>query len=352
MSYRVLLSTPHPNWPLLRQLPGQSARMFSEHSSKTEPRTATWDDWTFIVDEEADEVDAWVVLEDVTTPQRTKVSPQNTLLLTGEPPSMRRYRQSYLQQFAHVITCHASLANDYVRQPDIQLASQGLPWHIGVDRLNNDSVRFAYDDFATAPQPTKRGLISVVCSNKTITRDHRARLEFVRTLQQHFGNDLCVFGRGFKEIGDKWDAIAPFQYHIVLENDSVAHYFSEKLTDCFLAQTYPIYYGCPNVDQYFSTQSLTPIDIHQPAQAISSIQQVIDANLAQTRIDAVRRSRDLVLNEYNLFAIIRNFFEPRFAADRPQTNRPVEQTLYPRRHKWSLQWAKLQRFHRRLVQAA
>jgi hypothetical protein len=348
MSYRVLISTPHPDWPLLRQLPGQAAHMFAPNKSPGCNRhVATWDDWTFIVDQEPDEVDAWVVLEDVNGPQRTKVPPQNTLLLTGEPPSMRRYRTSYLQQFSQVITCHAALANDNIRQPAIQLAPQGLPWHIGIDRMRNDHVSYAYDDFATAPTPSKTGLLSVVCSNKTITRDHRARLEFVQVLKSHFGSDLAVFGRGFQEIGDKWDAIAPFRFHVVLENDSVAHYFSEKLTDCFLAQTYPIYYGCPNVAQYFPQNGFSAIDIHQPDQAIATIQKAIDAQLDLERGEAVRQSRDLVLNEYNLFSIIRNYFSQRL-----QPGRPLEQTLYPRRHKWSLQWAKLQRLHRRLVQAA
>lgn len=348
MSYRVLISTPHPDWPLLRQLPGQAAHMFpADSTGRNNRRVATWDDWTFIIDQEPDEVDAWVVLEDVIGPQTTKVPAQNTLLLTGEPPSMRRYRASYLQQFSHVITCHAALVHNHVRQPDIQLAPQGLPWHLGIDRSNGDRVQYAYEDLAKAPTPDKRGLISVVCSNKTITRDHRARLEFVQVLKKHFGDDLAVFGRGFQEIGDKWDAIAPFRFHVVLENDSVAHYFSEKLTDCFLAQTYPLYYGCPNVAQYFSNDSFSAINIHQPEQAIQLIQNAIDAQLDRTQVAAVQTSRDRVLNEYNLFSIIRNYFSQCL-----QQGKPCEQTLYPRRHKWSLQWAKLQRFHRRLVQAA
>lgn len=348
MSYRVLISTPHPEWPLLRQLPGLAARMFAPGSDASFNRNeATWDDWTFIIDQEPDEVDAWVVLEDVTRPQRTRVPSQNTLLLTGEPPSMRRYRTSYVQQFAHVITCHSSLADQHIRQPDIQLAPQGLPWHLGVDRLNNDHVRYAYADLANAPIPQKTGLISVICSNKTITRDHRARLEFVQTLKQHFGDALDVFGRGFREIGDKWDAIAPYRFHVVLENDSVSHYFSEKLTDCFLAQSYPLYYGCPNVAQYFSPECFTAIDIHQPDQAIAQIKKAIDSNLDQHAVEAVRDSRDRVLNEYNLFSIVRKYF-----SQQTHVGKPVTQTLYPRRHKWSLQWAKLQRFQRRLAQAA
>jgi len=311
------------------------------------PREATWGDWTFIVDQPAAEVDAWVVLDDITGPQHTRVPPGNTLLLTGEPPSMRSYRASYLQQFSHVITCHASLAGSQFGDVDIQLAPQGLPWHLGVDRMNQDRVQYGYDDLIEARQPIKRGLISVICSNKTITRDHRARLKFVKVLESHFGSDLAVFGRGFREIGDKWDAIAPFRFHVVLENDFIDHYFSEKLTDCFLAQSYPLYYGCPNAAEYFSRDSFTAIDIHQPQRALETIQKALDQQLDQKNIEALRQSRERVLEQYNLFSIIRRHFSQRFSVERPR-----HYTLYPRRHKWSLQWARLQRFRRRLSLAA
>lgn len=310
------------------------------------PREATWGDWTFIVDQPAVEVDAWVVLDDIHGPQRTRVPPGNTLLLTGEPPSIRNYRASYLQQFSHVITCHASLVGSRLGEVDIHLAPQGLPWHLGVDRMNQDRVQYGYEDLIDVRQLAKSGLISVICSNKTITRDHRARLNFVKVLENHFGSDIAVFGRGFREIGDKWDAIAPFRFHVVLENDFVNHYFSEKLTDCFLAQSYPLYYGCPNAAEYFSTDSFTAIDIHQPQHALETIQKALDHQLDHKNAEALRRSRDRVLEEYNLFSIIRRHFSQRFSVERPRNCK-----LYPRRHKWSLQWARLQRFRRRLLQA-
>jgi len=324
-----------------------SQKSDATRSGLRKPGEANWGDWTFIVDQPAAEVDAWVVLDDITGPQQTRVPPGNTLLLTGEPPSMRHYRASYLQQFSHIITCHASLARGQLGGVDIQLAPQGLPWHLGIDRMNQDRVQYGYEDLIDVRQPTKRGLISVICSNKTITRDHRARLNFVKVLESHFGSDLAVFGRGFREIGDKWDAIAPFRFHVVLENDSVDHYFSEKLTDCFLAQSYPLYYGCPNAAQYFSGDSFTAIDIHQPQQALETIQKTLDLQLDQRNAEALQHSRDRVLEEYNLFSIIRRHFSQRFSRERPRNY-----TLYPRRHRLSLQWARLQRFRRRLSPAA
>ena len=44
-----------------------------------------------------------------------------------------------------------------------------------------------------------------------------------------------------------------FQYSIIIENSREAGYFSEKLIDCLITKTIPIYYGCENISEYFNT---------------------------------------------------------------------------------------------------
>jgi|688.fasta_scaffold72507_4 hypothetical protein len=41
------------------------------------------------------------------------------------------------------------------------------------------------------------------------------------------------------------------KYSIIIENSQEKNYFSEKLIDCLLTETIPIYWGCPNIDEYF-----------------------------------------------------------------------------------------------------
>jgi hypothetical protein len=40
-------------------------------------------------------------------------------------------------------------------------------------------------------------------------------------------------------------------FHICIENTSIPNYFSEKILDCFLTKTVPIYCGCPNIGDFF-----------------------------------------------------------------------------------------------------
>lgn len=46
------------------------------------------------------------------------------------------------------------------------------------------------------------------------------------------------------------------QFTIAIENVRQDHYFSEKLIDCFIGLTVPIYIGCPNVEYYFDKRGM------------------------------------------------------------------------------------------------
>lgn len=44
-----------------------------------------------------------------------------------------------------------------------------------------------------------------------------------------------------------------FQFALVIENMNTLNCFTEKIMDCLLTKTIPIYWGCPNIDQFFDT---------------------------------------------------------------------------------------------------
>ena len=49
-------------------------------------------------------------------------------------------------------------------------------------------------------------------------------------------------------------------FHVCIENQSVKHYFTEKLIDSFLTYTLPIYWGCPNIGEYFNLDGMIIVD--------------------------------------------------------------------------------------------
>jgi hypothetical protein len=54
----------------------------------------------------------------------------------------------------------------------------------------------------------------------------------------------------------KYDLFKDVQFSIVVENSKQPNYFTEKLIDCFIAKTVPIYWGCPNIGEYFYTEGM------------------------------------------------------------------------------------------------
>ena len=50
------------------------------------------------------------------------------------------------------------------------------------------------------------------------------------------------------------------EYHIAIENTMMRNMFSEKLIDCFQTKTIPIYYGCPNIGDYFNSDGILSVE--------------------------------------------------------------------------------------------
>ena len=67
-----------------------------------------------------------------------------------------------------------------------------------------------------------------------------------------FTNGVCkIFGKGINGFEDKWDTLRDYKYHIVIENSSFDDYWTEKLADNYLAECFPFYHGCKNINKYF-----------------------------------------------------------------------------------------------------
>ena len=150
----------------------------------------------------------------------------------------------------------------------------------------------------------KTRLISVITSNKAFTRGHLDRIRFVEQLKAHYGDRLDVFGRGFRDFDDKWDVLRPYKYHIVIENTSQPYYWTEKISDCYLAETFPFYYGCTNLTDYFPEASFERIDIRRPEQAIALIDAAIASQRYEQTAPVLAECKLKVLNEYNMFEYV------------------------------------------------
>jgi len=99
------------------------------------------------------------------------------------------------------------------------------------------------------------------------------------------------FGRGFQPIDDKMEAILPYRFHLVLENSVLPNYWTEKLADAYLGWAYPVYLGCPNVNEYMPGPALAFINGLDADSVAQRIVELLDAPLGSEREDAMAESQ-------------------------------------------------------------
>lgn len=292
----VKITMSYPAWPIVRQTPGCSSQ---------------WGDYHFAINEDVDECDAWVVLDDLRRVERRVCPAERTLFMTFEPPTYGSYPDAFLAQFSGIAMCGG---HSYAHR-GLRVSFPPQPWYFGLNMSSKHpnmlAKRISYlsYDQISALKPQKTKLMSVVCSDRKFTEGHRRRFEFVKSLKKHFGNRLDWFGMGVKEVVDKSEALIDYKYHIAIENGFIDHYWTEKLADAYLGWSMPIYYGCPNVTDYFDRRSLIQIDILDIEGSIRRIEEAIASNAWEASIDAIAHARSLILEKYNLFPIIISLLE-------------------------------------------
>lgn len=260
--------------------------------------------YEFHVDDDIDNPDFWVVRNKyIRTKTTCNINPGNTILMLSEPLSVMSYPESYCNQFGMLCSCQNGK-----KHRNVHYMQAILPWFVGINpktgQVTNPDICYDYLKTHSFPQKTK--LISVITSNKAATKGHQARIEFVKKLKQHYGNLIDVYGNGVNNFDDKWDVLAPYKYHISIENSSSKYYWTEKISDCYLAGTFPIYYGCTNIGDYFPENSYKTIDINDFEGAVKIIDSIIEnETYSQSSIqNALEQAKNLVLDDYNMFNVI------------------------------------------------
>lgn len=99
--------------------------------------------------------------------------------------------------------------------------------------------------------------VSIIASWKTDTQGHKLRHEIIN----RFGNEIDVFGNGYKKVDNKIEALRDYKYTIVVENEKSDGWYTEKLIDALVTGTIPIYWGDPCIaDVFESVLSFDTID--------------------------------------------------------------------------------------------
>lgn len=135
----------------------------------------------------------------------------------------------------------------------------------------------------------KSKLVSAISSNKQMVPGHGVRLNFINSIKDR----VDLYGRGFHDIASKLDGLKDYMFSVTIENVVTQNGFSEKIQDCFLTGTIPIYYGCPNIGEFYDLNGI--LSFHNQEE-LDTILQSLTPELYYSKIKAIQNNFELAFN--------------------------------------------------------
>lgn len=255
---------------------------------QTQNNSFQWGDFTF-TEEDIEECDYLVILDYPKDDFSIKVNKNNIIHLCLEPPNeVSKYRQ-YANKQVKLIFNQLDIKKNNI------LSHGALPWHIDKDF-----------DFLISHKTDgliKENKVVWVTSNQRSSKGHKVRMNFLDTIKGL--PFLELYGRGINPIDDKWEVLSKSKYAIAYENFQSDYYWTEKIIDCYLSYTMPLYFGCNSIDDFFPKNSFIQIDPNDKHITLF-LKEVVTSTKWEENLDAITRARELVLNEYQLFPFLYN----------------------------------------------
>jgi hypothetical protein len=93
--------------------------------------------------------------------------------------------------------------------------------------------------------------VSFIKSNKNLLEGHKIRNSVPELLKNKSFKILHM-----QNIPIKFPLFKDSMFHVSIENTREKNYFTEKIIDCFMTKTIPIYWGCPNITDIFDKNGI------------------------------------------------------------------------------------------------
>jgi hypothetical protein len=255
---------------------------------QTVDNSMQWNGFTF-TEEAIEECDYLVILDYPKDDFSIRVNKENIIHLCLEPPNeVSKYRQYANKNVKWIF-------NQFDIKKNNILSHGALPWHIDKDYdfLNDLKIESL----------NKENKIVWITSNQRSSKGHNMRMDFFDRIKElPFVN---LYGRGINPVNDKWDVLKTSKYAIAYENFQNDYYWTEKIIDCYLSYTMPLYFGCNTIENYFPENSFIQID-PKDRHIDLFLKEIVTSTKWEENIDAIAKARALVLNEYQLFPFLYN----------------------------------------------
>ena len=158
--------------------------------------------------------------------------------------------------------------------------------------LDKDLFRFTPANGTWISDPkihNKSKNLSMITSNKTITQAQKFRTKFAK----HNESKLDLFGRGFKEIDRKEEALEDYMFSVCIENGIYKTYYTEKILDCFACGTIPVYLGAPDIDEHFNADGIVKLNASTNLKSLTK-------DFYYSKIESIKQNLEKVKKHYTV----------------------------------------------------
>ena len=155
-------------------------------------------------------------------------------------------------RYTHIITSNPTVLDNC---PNALFLAYGTTW-LNKSEHHRDSLGCFTEDLGRIP---KDASVSMLCGSLkgkagyslrhaiwSRRRDIPARLKFYASTRSP------ILGEQLLPRDDKIHLFTSM-YSVAVESSSETNYFTEKLIDCLITKTIPVYWGCPNISDFFDT---------------------------------------------------------------------------------------------------
>lgn len=170
---------------------------------------------------------------------------EHALLSVWEPPVVEpaAYREDYHDHFARVLTWNDDL--------------------VASEKYRKFHIVYPLQSMRPVPPFHERRLLTLISGNKSSSHPfqlYSERRKVIDFFESQPGNDFTFYGVHWEPLGlrnyggtpkSKFDVLSNFRFSICYENcHSIPGYVTEKILDCFVAGSVPVYWGAPNIEDY------------------------------------------------------------------------------------------------------
>lgn len=264
--------------------------------------------------------------------------PEQTILITAEPPTIKLYPDCYTRQFGYVLTTHD---RQYLPHRNWRRSEGSMEW----------IVDYTPEQSFGMPEWPKSELISTCLSAKRMKHTrHRERYDLIDYLSQQMP-ELEWFGYGKRPIASKQTALNAYKYHVTAENYIHPYHWTDKISDPILALCLTFYAGDPMLGEVLPEESFVPIPIDDHEAALEIIRKTIRDGEYEKRLPAIREARRRIVTQYNTYDRVAQIIREHSAAHPSPPAPPEKPVILRGRHllrknPWNAlqEFAKLVRF--------